>query len=250
MEGVNYNEQQSEGSSESETMVETTDPTTPTTREKQRSALLMKILSGEQVDDGEFGGLQDEPWELPDEVVAESLCAAMMVLHKDAVDTMEQVRAVALRARMVAEADADKEVRVIRPMGTLAGMLWKKVDGFCSASEAANAKKLLKGYNRLRKFTRLWRGVEEVLQQAWDAREIDEQSEQAAEIAGRFVESLTNAVVKSDQIIYLEGHARHMRLPKKERLLIEAAGSGLHKRRAEARRDALVKAMGSDVNAV
>lgn len=183
-------------------------------------------------------------WELPDEVVAESLCAAMMTLHKEGVDTMEQIRAVAHRAKLVAEKDLDKTVMVLRPMGTLAGLLWKKVDGFCRTSESASKRKLLKGYNRLKRFTALWRGVEDHLRIAWDNRETDENDEQATESIAAFVESLTNVLVQSDRIICLEAHARHMALPTKQRLIIEAASVGFAQRRAKAKAAAMVAQMG------
>lgn len=213
-------------------------------KQPTRGELLARILTGETVTDEEMVATAGKSWDLPDEVVAESLCAAMLTLHKEGVDTMEQIRAVAHRAKMVADKDIDKTVMVFRPMGTLAGMLWKKVDGFCSASEAASKRKLLKGYNRLKRFSALWRGVEVHLQTAWDNREVDEDNEQAAESVIRFVESLTNTLVQSDHIICLEANARHQRLPTKERLLVEAASVGFAKRRAKAKSAAMVAQMG------
>lgn len=204
-------------------------------------ALLNRLLEGEVISDDEFKAASEQAVVIPDEHLGDALRVSMLAIHKELAMTLDTFRAVAARAKL--NADADKEQKVMRPLGGLAILLYGKLDGYCLAVERADEKRLLHSRNRMRKFAALYEGLLPGLLDLWNAREADPDSDEAVE-ALQIVGQMAKVAIESEKYVHHEAKTEYEKLSRREKAYVDAYSVGLHERRARLKRDLLVQAMG------
>ena len=209
-----------------------------------RYTLLNRLLEGESVSDEELRSTSEEAVTIPDEYLGEALRVAMIGIHKELALTLDTFKAVAARAKINAE--ADKEQKVMRPLGGLAILLFGKLDGYCAAVKRADDKRLLPNRNRMKRFAALYEGLLPGLLELWNAREVDPDSDEAVS-ALSVVGKMAEVAIESEKYVHHEAKTEYDKLSGREKAFVDAYSVGLHERRARARRDRLVELMGGEV---
>lgn len=209
-----------------------------------RYALLNRLLEGKSVSDEELRSTSEKAVTIPDEYLGEALRVAMIGIHKELALTLDTFKAVAARAKINAE--ADKEQKVMRPLGGLAILLFGKLDGYCAAVKRADDKRLLPSRNRMKRFAALYEGLLPGLLELWNAREVDPDSDEAVS-ALSVVGKMAEVAIESEKYVHYEAKTEYDKLSGREKAFVDAYSVGLHERRARARRDRLVELMGGEV---
>lgn len=212
-----------------------------TASEPSKYDLLTKALSGEYVSDEEFKQHLEQPVEIPDDHLAEALRVSMLSVHKELASTLDAFRAVAERAKRAA--DADKEQKVMRPLGGLAILLFGRIEGYVKAVKRADSAGLLASHKQVVRFASLYEPLLEGLWSLWDARDVDGDTEEAANALSA-VAQMASVAVKSEGFVTREAKREYERLSRQQKAYVAFASPGLAKRRARAKRDAIVSALG------
>lgn len=205
--------------------------------------LLLRVLEGEEVNEEEFDQVStEEAITIPDEHFEDALHVGMLMMHKELTGLLQTIGLIVDKARV--DSEADKEVRIIGPVGAMAALYAKKASAYCNTVDNAIADGLLgKHKAALLRFSRVYKPSVNLCMKMFIARDYGDESDECADALSG-IPKLMEIAVESDKVLVKEARKYVNGLSKREQAFLDAASVGFHGRLMRAKRDAIVAAMG------
>lgn len=205
--------------------------------------LLLRVLEGEEVSESDLEQVgSEETVTIPDEHLEDALHVGMLMMHKELTGLLQTIGLIVDKARV--DSEADKEVRIIGPVGAMAALYAKKADAYCKTVDKALDDGLLdKHKTALTRFSRVYKPSVALCMKMFIARDYGDESDECVD-ALNGVPKLMKIAVESDKVLVKEARKYVNGLSKREQAFLDAASVGFHGRLMRAKRDAIVAAMG------